>query len=124
MTTEEHIQRAETELPAEQSLLPKLSGNENSKYYRAVLSAALGSIPAVGGVFSAMISLRAEKEQEQLNELLKLWVNDQKGKLEILSATLNDIIARLDGFCTNAEVRAIVIERIQSPEYLNSPFAI
>jgi hypothetical protein len=66
-----------------------------------------------------MISLQAEKEQDQLNELLKLWVSDQKEKLEILSATLNDFISRLDEFCTNPEVKAIVIERIQSPEYLN-----
>lgn len=119
MAKEDHLQQSRSGSPTESSLLPVLGGNENSKYYRAILSAALGSIPAVGGVFSAMISLQAENDQGQLNELLKLWVSDQKGKLEVLSATLNDIVTRLDEFCTNTEVKAIVIERIQSPEYLN-----
>jgi len=119
MAEKGHLQQGKAEPMTTRSLVPDLGGSENGKYYRAILSAALGSIPAVGGVFSAMISLQAEKEQGQLNELLKLWVGDQKEKLEILSTTLHDITTRLDELCTNDEVKAVVLERIQSPEYLN-----
>jgi len=97
----------------------EIPNNENAKYYRAILTAALGSIPWVGGVFSTLITLQAESEQEQVNELQQMWLEEHREKIFALSGTFNEITRRLDEFCTNEQVKVIVLERIQSPEYIN-----
>jgi hypothetical protein len=97
--------------PTQSALIERLSGGKGKKYARFVL-AALGSIPWVGGVIAAAAGLSAEKDQQQINELQRLWLEEHKAKIVELGTTLGDIFVRLDGF--GEEIQ----ERIESPEYL------
>ena len=74
--------------------------------------AVLGSIPWVGGLIAAAASLSAERDQEKITDLQKLWLQEHKEKVEELGSTLSDIFARLDNMGPEIE------ERIESPEYL------
>ncbi len=93
------------------AFIDSLSGGRGRKYTRFVM-AALGSIPWVGGLIAATASLSAERDQEKISDLQKLWLEEHKGKVQELGATLNDIFARLDSL--GPEIQ----ERIESPEYL------
>jgi hypothetical protein len=97
--------------PSHQALIDKLSGGKARRYTRFVM-AALGSIPWVGGLIAAASSLSAEKDQQRISDLQRLWLDEHKAKVEELGKTLNDIFARLDGFGDEVQ------ERIESPEYL------
>lgn len=97
--------------PSQDVLVAKLSAGKSHKYARFVV-AALSSIPWVGGFIAASASLSAEREQEGINELQRLWLEEHKEKLKELSATLADIFVRLDNFGDDVK------QRIESPEYL------
>jgi len=92
-------------------LVQKLRGGKNRRYGRFAL-AALSSIPWVGGVISAIASFSAEKDQEGINDLQKLWMEGHEEKIRELADTLTDIFARLEGFGDEIQ------ERIESPTYL------
>jgi len=96
---------------ARAELVQKLSGPNGKKYARFVM-AALGSIPWVGGVISAAAALHAEKDQEKVNALQKMWLQEHEEKIQKLRLTLSQIFERFDAF--GDEVR----ERIESEEYL------
>lgn len=96
---------------SQSALIERLSGGKRKKYARFVL-AALGSIPWVGGVMAAAASLSAEKDQEYINDLQRLWLEEHKAKIRELGSTLGDIFFRLDDF--GDEIQG----RIESPEYL------
>jgi hypothetical protein len=96
---------------SEDALVAKLSGGKGHKYVRFVV-AVLSSIPWVGGFIAASASLSAEREQEGINELQRLWLEEHKNKIKELNATLADIFIRLDNFGDEVE------QRIESPEYL------
>ena len=102
---------AELVEPSQDALVAKLSAGRSHKYARFVV-AALSSIPWVGGFIAASANLSAEREQEGINELQRLWLEEHKGKIKELSATLADIFIRLDNFGDDAK------QRIESPEYL------
>lgn len=89
-----------------------MGSGKRKKYGRFVL-AALSSIPWVGGVISAIASFSAEKDQENINELQKSWLEGHEEKIRELADTLTDIFSRLDGFGKEIE------ERIESPAYLD-----
>jgi hypothetical protein len=74
--------------------------------------AALGSIPWIGGVLAAAASLSAEKDQEKLNDLQRLWLEEHEEKMRDLGTTFLEIFQRLDNF--GEEVQ----QQIESPEYL------
>jgi hypothetical protein len=95
----------------ENDLIEKLTGGKG-KYVRFVM-AVLSSIPWVGGLLSAVSGLSAEKGQEKINELQKLWIQEHKEKTEDLARTIHQVIVRLDGFGDEIE------DRLQSPEYLS-----
>jgi hypothetical protein len=76
------------------------------------VAAALGSIPWIGGLIAASASLSAETEQQNLNELQRLWLEHHKEKIKQLSDTLAEIFIRLDNFGDEVQ------QRIESPEYL------
>jgi hypothetical protein len=97
--------------PSQDALVAKLSAGRGHKYARFVV-AALSSIPWVGGFIAASASLSAEREQEGVNELQKLWLEEHKEKIRELKVTLADIFIRLDNFGDEVE------QRIESPEYL------
>jgi hypothetical protein len=97
--------------PSLDDLVARLGADRGRKYVRFVL-AALGSIPWVGGFIAASASFSAEREQQQLNELQRLWLEEHKEKLKHLGATLADIFIRLDSFGDEVQ------QRIESPAYL------
>jgi len=94
--------------PSHDALLERLSGGRGRKYTRFVM-AALGSIPWVGGLIAAAASLSAEKDQQKISDLQRLWLDEHKGKVQELGNTLNDIFGRLDNF--GPEVQESAIER-------------
>jgi len=96
---------------AESGLVAQLTGEKGKKYYRFVI-AALGSIPWVGGVLAAAAALNAEKDQEKINELQRLWLEEHKEKLKELGRSFIEIFGRLDNFGEAVQTR------IQSQEYL------
>jgi hypothetical protein len=87
-------------------------GDKRRKYSRFFL-AALGSIPWVGGFLGAMSALDAEKEQGQINEFLRGWLEEHKNKIDELRKTLSEIFARFEKF--GEEIQ----ERVESPQYLD-----
>jgi len=107
----EETGQAEFSEPSQEALIARLSGDRRSQYVRFAV-AALGSIPWVGGFIAASANLSAEREQQNINDLQRLWLEEHKEKLKLLGETLSDVFIRLDNF--GDEVK----ERIQSPEYL------
>jgi hypothetical protein len=97
--------------PSQDALVAKLNAGKSHKYARFVV-AALSSIPWVGGFIAASASLSAEREQEGINELQRLWLEEHKEKIKELNATLVDIFIRLDNFGEDVK------QRIESTEYL------
>jgi hypothetical protein len=103
-------QPTETE-PSQNALVQKLSGGKYKKYARFVV-AALSAIPWIGSLIGAAASFSAERDQEGINELHRLWLEEHQIKVGELGATFGEIFNRLDGFGNEVQ------ERIESPEYL------
>jgi hypothetical protein len=97
---------------AQIALAERLGGGTRKKYVRFFV-AALSSIPWVGGLFSAAASFSAEKDQERINDLHRLWLAEHEFKARQLITTLMEIFERLDNF--GDEIQA----RIESPEFLD-----
>ena len=89
---------------AQDALAQRLGGSRRRKYVRFFV-AALSRIPWVGGVFSAASSFSAEKDQEKVNELHRLWLAQHEEKAAELLGTLHDIFERLDNFGDEIEER-------------------
>lgn len=96
---------------ASEALIDELSKGKGKKYVRFVM-AALGSVPWVGSLIGAAAGLSAEKDQEKINEVLRLWVEEQEPKLDELKHTLSEIIDRLESLGDDAQ------DRLESSEYL------
>lgn len=102
----------EADLEARRSALAaKLDGRTSGKYSRLLL-AALGGVPWVGSVLTTVAAYSSETEQEQLSELVRVWLEEHQAKLRRLGNTLSDIVGRLESFGEELQ------ERIQSEEYL------
>jgi hypothetical protein len=93
------------------ALALRLDGRRSGKYARVLLS-ALSGIPWVGSLLGAAATYTSEKEQEQLSELQKLWLQEHHAKLHRLGMTLASVIDRFEEFGEELQ------ERIQSEEYL------
>ena len=93
------------------ALAARLSAGTRNKYVRFAI-AALGGIPWIGGFIAASASLSAEREQQGINDLQRLWLQEHKEKAQLLNETLSDIFIRLDNFGEDVQ------QRIESPEYL------
>jgi hypothetical protein len=106
-----HLGKTELAETSQDALISRLSGGKSTKYVRFVV-AALGSIPWVGGFIAASASLSAEREQQNINDLQRLWLEEHREKIKQLSSTLADIFTRLDNFGDEVQ------QRIESPEYL------
>jgi len=106
------LQPSELVEPSQDKFIEKLGEGKRRKYERFVL-AALSSIPWVGGVIGAAASLSAEKDQEQINDLQRAWLEEHKQKIADLGQTLTEIFGRLDGF--GDEIK----DRLESKEYLS-----
>lgn len=95
----------------ENELISKLTKGKSKKYARFIM-AALSSIPWVGSVIGATASFTAEKDQEKLNDLQKLWLEEHREKINDLGDALANIFVRLDEF--GEEIKT----RVESKEYL------
>ena len=95
---------------AEKELTEKFATGGNDKYGRFFL-AALSGIPWILPL-SIIANFKGELDQDEMNQVLKLWLQEHKEKIGELKETVNGVLSRLDGF--GEEVR----QRIESPEYL------
>ena len=76
--------------PSQDALSAKLRHDRRSKYVRFAI-AAMGSIPWVGGFIAASASFSAERQQEEINDLQRMWLDEHKEKIKELNDTLADI---------------------------------
>jgi uncharacterized coiled-coil protein SlyX len=102
----------EADLSEKREALAERISRQNSGRYARFILAALSSIPWVGSLLGAGAALHGEVQQDQLNELQKLWLREHQAKLERLGKTLATITERFEGLDDDIQ------ERIQSEEYL------
>ncbi len=67
-----------------------------AKISRGALQTAGGLVPFAGGVLSAFAGAWSEKEQEEVNNFFKFWVQGLEDELKEKEATMIEIMARLD----------------------------
>lgn len=92
--------------------LAKLEPSRREKVLRAILLAALGTIPWVGGFMSALAAVRNEHVQGKRDNLQNQWLEEHGKKIQELADTLIKMVARLESF--GEEVKS----RLESEEYL------
>jgi hypothetical protein len=92
--------------------LTKSFQSKRKRIFSKLMSAALGSIPWVGGFLSAMADFKSEEGQVKNNLLYEQWLEEHTSKMKDLVDTLIEIIKRLDEFSEE------INERLESEEYL------
>jgi len=92
--------------------LIKTHDTKRKRIFSKMFGAALGSIPWVGGLLSAMVDLKSGEGQVQKNELYEKWLDGHRRKLMTLAETLKQVMERLDEFPEE------INERLESEEYL------
>lgn len=92
--------------------LDLLTGGKRGKYAR-LTTAALGSIPWVGGVISAAAVLASEEAQGRVNQFHRDWLNEHRERLNRLARALGEITSRLEQLGDEVE------KRVNTEEYLN-----
>jgi hypothetical protein len=111
---------AETDLTqienGENAIAQVLSGDRKTKYGRFVF-AALGSIPWVGGAIAAASALHAEAEQGRVNEMVGRWLDEHRGKINLLGNTIEQIANKLDNI--TGEMADEVDRRLNDDQYLS-----
>ena len=108
----EVVGSGDTGLSAERAaVLENLTGGGPRKYARLAM-AALGGIPWVGSIISAMAAMSSEEDQQESNELLFLWISEHEEQLRFLGKSLQDVFRRFESLGEQIE------ERIASDEYL------
>src|SRR5438128_2667632 len=88
----------------ETELIQHLASGRWKKYARFLVS-ALASVPWVGSVLGAAATFSSEHDQSRLSELQRLWLEEHRTKAHLLSATLEEIFGRLDGFGAEVQER-------------------
>ncbi len=81
--------------------------------YKRLIMAALSSVPWVGGVFAGAASLSGDRDQAQVHELYRQWLEQHEDSVKKLGASLLSITTRLESLAVELD------ERIQSEEYLS-----
>ena len=93
--------------------LIKSSPSTKRKVFEKFVSAALGSIPWVGGFLSAAVDFKFEEGDSREDNLQTQWLEEHTRKLQRLSETLNYIASRFEKLGDEID------ERIQSEQYLD-----
>lgn len=109
MEEQKDLQVAEQEII---NRLQKLEPTKRQRVLRKLVSAALGSIPWVGGFIAAALALKEESEQLKNNSLQGQWLQEHSEKMKRLANDLDTLTARLDSFGEE------LTDRIESEEYL------
>ncbi len=86
-------------------------GFKGGKAIRAVLNAAGGVVPLLGGLLSAGAGFWSESEQEKINAFFEQWLRMLEDDMKEKAPTVLEIMSRLD---MNDDQTA---ERVASPEY-------
>ncbi|MGO4642476.1 hypothetical protein AB4Z43_28975 [Mesorhizobium sp. 2RAF45] len=89
----------------------ELEPDAKKRAARAAINAVAGAIPFVGGLISAGAGYWSEKEQEEVTNVLRQWLQMLEDELREKGKTIAEIVARLD--MGDEELK----ERIESPEY-------
>jgi hypothetical protein len=105
-SSDDNVEKIRNELVA-------TSPSAKRKVFEKFVSAALGSIPWVGGFLSAAADLKFEQGDAREDNLQSQWLEEHTRKLRRLSEALNDIGARFEKLGDQID------ERIQSEEYLD-----
>jgi hypothetical protein len=93
--------------------LVKSSPSTKRRVFEKFVSAALGSIPWVGGFLSAAADFKFQESDMREDNLQTRWLEEHTRKLNRLSETLNDITLRFESLGDQID------ERIQSEQYLD-----
>lgn len=94
-------QPSETSTP----LNKELAGSNRRRRSRFVAT-ALGSIPWVGGVMSAVAARDAEQEQGEINHLFQIWIDKHETQIQNLQIAIDDILNRLESLeDSSAQIR-------------------
>lgn len=96
-----------------QSEIAKTSKTTRRRAFEKVVSAALGSIPWVGGFITAAISLKVEEGSVRQNNLQTQWLEEHESKMKRLGETIYTIGQRFENLGEKID------ERIQSDSYLD-----
>lgn len=86
--------------------------SKRKRIFSKIFSAALGSVPWVGGFLSAMADFKSDEGQVKNNHLYKEWLNEHTEKMKMLGDTLVEVAKKLDEFSDE------INERLESEEYL------
>ena len=92
--------------------LNAMEPGRRKRVLNAIIAAALGSIPWVGGVIAAMLAFRDESAQMEVDSLQRQWLEEHKARLEKLGSELAALTTRLGSFGEE------IIARLESEEYL------
>lgn len=93
--------------------LAKRFASKKHRLFSKVISAALGSVPWVGGFISTFNAFKDEQENIKNNELYQQWLQEHTKKMELLGQTILSVLQRLDEFPDN------INERLESENYLD-----
>jgi hypothetical protein len=86
--------------------------SDRRRLIEAVLVAALGSIPWVGGFLAAAAAYKSQGDEMKKDGLQTQWLEEHARKIAQLMLTLREVTERLES------LGPAIDERIQSPEYL------
>ena len=92
--------------------LNAMEAGKRQRVLNAIIAAALGSIPWVGGVIAAMLAFRDESAQMEVDSLQRQWLEEHKARLEKLGSELESLTTRLGAFGEE------ISTRLESEEYL------
>jgi len=84
---------------------------KSRKLGRGALQAVGGTVPFVGGLFSAVAGAWSEAEQEKVNQFFQHWVRMLEDEVREKEQTIIEILARLD--LQDEEIQ----KRVESSEY-------
>jgi hypothetical protein len=88
-----------------------LSSDGRKHAARAMINALGGAVPFVGGLLSAGAGYRSEKEQEEVTNLLRQWIQMLEDELREKGKTIAEVVACIDMH------EEKVKQRVESPEY-------
>jgi hypothetical protein len=76
------------------------------------VAAAMGSVPWLGSIVATGLALRSEGDAVRRDNLLRIWLEEHEGKLRLLTAAINEVLARFHSLGDSIDAR------IQDEEYL------
>ncbi len=103
----------ENDLESIQNEFESLIPSERKRFFEAFFTAAMGSIPWVGGFISAMSQFFLDKDEAMKDNLQTKWMQEHLRKIKLLEETLNNIEDRFN------RIGEQISDRIQSEDYLD-----